>query len=57
MILYFKHIIHIDDFPLKGHPPSLLLYGIMGMGRLMLKVMLDRLNLQAEDLLGDYYPI
>ena len=18
----FKHIIHIDDFPLKGHPPS-----------------------------------
>ena len=23
MILYFKHIIHIDDFPLNGHPPSL----------------------------------
>ena len=22
MILYFKHIIHIDDFPLNGHPPS-----------------------------------
>ena len=22
MILYFKHIIHIDDFPLDGHPPS-----------------------------------
>ena len=25
MILYFKHIIHIDDFPLKGHPPSTML--------------------------------
>ena len=24
MILYFKHIIHIDDFPLNGHPPSTL---------------------------------
>ena len=23
MILYFKHIIHIEDFPLNGHPPSL----------------------------------
>ena len=22
MILYFKRIIHIDDFPLNGHPPS-----------------------------------
>ena len=22
MILYFKHVIHIDDFPLNGHPPS-----------------------------------
>ena len=22
MILYFKHIIHIDEFPLNGHPPS-----------------------------------
>ena len=22
MILYFKHIIHIDDFPLNGHPPN-----------------------------------
>ena len=22
MILYFKHIIHFDDFPLNGHPPS-----------------------------------
>ena len=22
VILYFKHIIHIDDFPLNGHPPS-----------------------------------
>ena len=22
MILYFKHIIHIDDFPLTGQPPS-----------------------------------
>ena len=22
MILYFKHIIHIDDFPLNGPPPS-----------------------------------
>ena len=22
MILYFKHIIHIHDFPLNGHPPS-----------------------------------
>ena len=22
MFLYFKHIIHIDDFPLNGHPPS-----------------------------------
>ena len=20
MILYFKHITHIDDFPLNGHP-------------------------------------
>ena len=27
MILYFKHIIHIDDFPLTGHPPSILLGG------------------------------
>ena len=25
MILYFKHIIHIDDFPLNGHPPSSML--------------------------------
>ena len=24
MILYFKHIIHIDDFPLDGYPPSVL---------------------------------
>ena len=23
MILYFKHIIHIDDFLLNGHPPSI----------------------------------
>ena len=23
MILYFKHIIRIDDFPLNGHPPSI----------------------------------
>ena len=23
VILYFKHIIHIDDFPLNGHPPSI----------------------------------
>ena len=22
MILYFKHIIYIDDFPLNGHLPS-----------------------------------
>ena len=22
MILYFKHIVHIDDFPLNGNPPS-----------------------------------
>ena len=22
MILYFKHILYIDDFPLNGHPPS-----------------------------------
>ena len=22
MILYFKHIIHIDDLPLNGHPSS-----------------------------------
>ena len=22
-IQYFKHIIHIDDFPLIGHPPSI----------------------------------
>ena len=22
MLPYFKHIIHIDDFPLNGHPPS-----------------------------------
>ena len=21
-VLYFKHIIHIDDFRLNGHPPS-----------------------------------
>ena len=21
MMLYFKHIIHIDDFPLNEHPP------------------------------------
>ena len=27
MILYFKHIIHIDDFLLNGHPPSILLGG------------------------------
>ena len=27
MILYFKHILHIDDFPLNGHPPS---YKILG---------------------------
>ena len=27
MILYFKHIIHIDDFPLYGHPPSYLQSG------------------------------
>ena len=26
MILYFNHIIHIDDFPLNGHPPSFTLY-------------------------------
>ena len=26
MILYFKRIIHIDDFPLNGHPSSILLY-------------------------------
>ena len=25
MILYFIHIIHIDDFPLNGHPPSIIL--------------------------------
>ena len=25
LILYFKHIIHIDDFPPNGHPPSNLL--------------------------------
>ena len=25
MILYFKHIIHIDDFSLNGHPPSKIL--------------------------------
>ena len=23
MILYFKHIIHIDEFSLNGHPPSI----------------------------------
>ena len=23
MILYFKHIIHIDDFPLNGHPSGI----------------------------------
>ena len=28
MILYFKHIIHIDDFPLNGHPPSIVLIGL-----------------------------
>ena len=27
MILYFKHIIHIDDFPLNGHPPSFIIRG------------------------------
>ena len=26
MILYFKHIIHIDDFSLNGHPPSDMLF-------------------------------
>ena len=26
MLLNFKHIIHIDDFPLNGHPPSLYYY-------------------------------
>ena len=26
MILCFKHIIHIDDFPINGHPPSYTLY-------------------------------
>ena len=26
MILYFKHIIHIDDFPLNVHPPSITYY-------------------------------
>ena len=26
MILYFKHIIHIHEFPLNGHPPNCL-YG------------------------------
>ena len=25
MILYFKHIIHINDFPLNWHPPSILI--------------------------------
>ena len=25
MLLYFKHIIHIDDFPLNGHPPTIIL--------------------------------
>ena len=24
MILYYQHIIQIDDFPLNGHPPSLI---------------------------------
>ena len=24
MIQYFKHIIHIDDFPLNGHPLSII---------------------------------
>ena len=28
MILYFKHIIHIDDFPLNRHPASCILYNI-----------------------------
>ena len=26
MILYFKHIIHIDDFPFNGHPPIVMYY-------------------------------
>ena len=29
MILYFKHIIHIDDFPLNGHTPSIYIYVCM----------------------------
>ena len=32
MILYFKHIIHIDDFPLNGHPPSVLLSKLLAGG-------------------------
>ena len=27
MILYFKHIVHIDDFPLNGHLPSIVYVG------------------------------
>ena len=30
MILYFKHIIHIDDFPLNGQPPSRPYNSILG---------------------------
>ena len=33
MILYFKHIIHIDDFQLNGHPPS---YDYFGLDSLMI---------------------
>ena len=25
LYMYFKHIIHIDDYPLNGHPPSIIL--------------------------------
>ena len=29
MILYFKHIIHIDDFLLNGHPPSNTIFAVI----------------------------
>ena len=39
MILYFKHIIHIDDFPLNGHPPSAIINaGISGQCRKLIYV-------------------
>ena len=37
MIFFFKHIIHVDDFPMNGHPPSEL-------------ILLDRLHYMIGEL-------